>query len=581
MDETLLTARFGLVGASEIRTMWTRAIEGIDAFLSVNESVQWNCEEIHIPFNNIEDTTLISILSEMETPADGHDYLFLIINDLILRYNNFTKSLGLISSSGVHEIHPRTLVRLSKNTTSVIGTVSGVQHVMDGLVESYWSQDDNNFKLLDLLRAIRIEIRMIGKHQPIKSPVSFLREKFSFREDHADSNSTQCANKACFRSSDGLYFARNADVSLYEEVLDIANEMGFVKGTAILHSLIVTFLTFSYTEWLSLLEGVRNALDHLNGALFTSGNAQLGQVIINFERFGFPPLDEAQSNLLKSLHASDLMEVICMCGEQLATEAYRYVGLPSRLAEPLPVEVKNLIRDAIANNSSVAEIEAFSADVLEFYCDRLIVPASESSNQGMATFLRENNCCDDTDTIFGIIPESVSIRNYIDVQKMLYQAKLRLISSENRHHIVQPACSSDEVHVSHLKPSRWKWSSNPKSHEQKYQWSAFGGNLWFEEALMKGNTNAADSQDDAYSRCSLNADCIEIATSDHDPSEDGVSIQDNASVQNEVIAVTPIDDAGPQNDDTLFHAESSKQLESNNIITFSAQEEEQYEHAQL
>jgi hypothetical protein len=530
---------------------------------------------------------VISILSEMESPAEGHDYLFLIINDLILRYNNFTKSLGLLSSSGVHEIHPRTLVRLSKNITAVIGTVSGVKHVMDGLVESYWSQDDNNFKLLDLMRAIRIDIKMIGKHQHIKSPVSFLREKFSFREDHTGKNSTQCANKACFRSSDGLYFARNADVSLYEEVLDIAKEMGFVKETAIVHSLIVTFLTFSYNEWLSLLEGVRNALDYLNGTLFTSGNAQLGQVIVDLDRFGFPPLDEAQSNLLKSLHRSDLMEVICMCGEQLASEAYRYVGLPSRLAEPLSVDVKDSMIDAIANDCSVAEIEAFSVDVLEFYCDRLIVPASESSNQGITSFLRENNCCDDTDTIFGIIPEIVSIRNYIDVQKMLYQAKLKLLSSENHHNmnIVQPVCSSDEdVHVSHFKPSRWKWSSNPKTHEQKYGWSAliFGGNLWFEEALMKGNANAADSQDDLHSRDSLDVDSVVISTGDCDLSEDGVSIQDNESVQNEASRVTPIDDdAGSQNNDTPCDVESSKQLESDNSITLSAQEEEQHEHAQL
>lgn len=502
LEEHLLSARFGSIDASRIRAMWLRATEGINNFLNANGSVvQWNCERITVPFPDITNATVIACLSEMEDPTEGHDYLFLVINEIILRYNNLMKSISSFigqnsNSEAVHEINPRTIVPLSKNAVTVTSVVSTTEKAIDELVESYWSKDDDSFLLVDLLRAIRLE--MMAHPQTIKSPMTFLREKFSFRESISVA-SLGSTHKACFRSSDGLYFVRNSDISLYEEVFGTSIAMGFSRKTqSIAHTLMLTFQTFSYTEWLTLLEGLRNLLGHLRETQFTNDNNQLGNMFPELESFGFPQLDEAQSTLLNSIQTCDILDVICVCGEQLSSEAYRYVGLPRRLAEPLPLIVKDSIRDGVVSNLGVEEIETFSMDVLDFYCDRLIVPASESSNQSFVDFLRENNCCNDTDTVFDIIPESVTIRNYIDVQKVLYQAKLQLLSScAQVMQLTSPqdALSGPNSRIG-TKASKWKWSTKRRSQEQKYHWSAFG-DLWFEEAFQKSLVNSLDSKDNS------------------------------------------------------------------------------------
>jgi hypothetical protein len=251
-DENLLSARFGSIDASRIRTMWSRAAQGINSFLNANESVvQWNCDQITVPCSDIMEANIIAILSEMEDPTEGYDYLFLVINEIILRYNNLMKSVGLFigwESDGVHihEINPRTIVPLSKNAMAVTSVVSTTEKAIDELVASYWSKDDNSFLLANLLKAIRLE--MVGHHQTIKSPVSFLRERFSFRDNVSDA-ALASTPRACFCSSDGLFFVRNSDISLYQEVLETAIEFGFVRRTqSISHTLMVTFQTFSYTE---------------------------------------------------------------------------------------------------------------------------------------------------------------------------------------------------------------------------------------------------------------------------------------------------------------------------------------------
>ena len=499
VEKRLLRNRFGSIEGSRIEQTWLKAAQGIGLFLSENNSVvHWNCEDIVIPFRNLMDTSLMSILSEMECPSEGHDYLFLIINEIVLRYNNISRSIVLFASKdtegSVNEISPRSLVQMSKSATEIIGTVSSAVAVMNELIETYWLRDELSFDEDALLKAIRFDMGMISLPRPIKSPLSSLREQFSFRESSANINATGNTNNTLICTSDGLFFARKADASIYDEILQLADEIGLERkchrtDQNIMHTMIVTFHMFSYSEWMSLLEGLRNVLGYLRRSNCHNNANCLAQLVTDL-RFGFPPLDETQSSFINSICKADLLDVINVCGQQLSAEAYRYSRLPSRLAEPMSIDERHLIRDEITRcrGDRIRHIDSFSKDVLEFYCDRLLVPASESENEGLVDLLRKNNCCDESDTIFSIIPKSVSIRNYIDVQKTLHQAKLYLLHQSSRPieqvESAQPNNQFNCSYDSNNKFTRWKWSSWPKTEKQKYQWRPFK-DLWFEEALCK------------------------------------------------------------------------------------------------
>ena len=557
MKEGLLTNRFGGIDASRIRAMWLHAAEGVNSFLNTNEStVRWNCQEIVVPFSDITDATLISILSEMEDP-ESHDYLFLIINELVQRYNNFAKSISSFlmydGSVEMQEINPRTVVRGSKSAISVIGTVLSTESIANELLELYWSNENNNFDLNNLLKAIRFDLGMIGDLKQIRSPILFLREKFSFRDSTSDAFTAEDSRRKCFPSSDGLFFSRNGDVSLYEEAIDIAKEIGLDKGTNrnIAHTMIIAFHSFSYSEWIDLLEGLRNLLHHLQYTQFAHGNDQFGMSMTEskLENFGFPTLDQTQSNFLKSLQKCDIMEVIIVCGEQLSSEAYRYVALPSRLAEPLPTAVKDSIRNGILRRGkdAVSEVESFSKDILEFYCNRLIVPASELTNECLVEFLVKNNCCDDSDSIVKIMPSSVRIRNYIDVQKMLHQTKLELLSTSCFPVIEQSAESQECPPMNNANSLTWKWWTRRRGNEQKYQWRAFG-DLWFEEALQADDINEA-SQEDEQNIIDQDIDITSLHSID-DTSDNRSVHSENTEQFQQVIDIASLPNTIADRDDT-------------------------------
>ena len=208
MNEQLLSGRFGSIDSGNLIQLWTRVVKGVNEFLQSNNSaVFWNCERVNIPFSDLEEhATLMTILSEKEHPTEGHDYLFLIINELVLRYNNF---VSLNETSQIRqELHPRTLVRASKGS-HVLSGVFGVQSVIANLIESYWIIRDGNFNSEGLTNAILQDVGLIGGLEPIRSPLSFLRERFAFREISLEAEPGASSPGECFCSSDGLYFARN------------------------------------------------------------------------------------------------------------------------------------------------------------------------------------------------------------------------------------------------------------------------------------------------------------------------------------------------------------------------------------
>ena len=496
MDERLLRARFGAVHASHLHSLWLRVVEKVNLFVSANESsVTFECENVEVPFSDLSDVSLIQVLSEAEHPSLGNDTLFLVINDLLMRYNNFIVSVSAFRNTRSvndqpEEIHPRSLVRGSKSSIAVKAVTEDVATTIANLVESYW--EGRSFSLEGLLGAIQQEFDIIGSLQTVMPPLSFLREGFMFRDCFVSNDEMEESGQCFFSPNKQLYFAQCEDWMLYEDVRDKAVKKwsdGKNGSCSIRHKMIVTFQHFSHGEWSSLLEGMRNTLDGLdfsNAQKFGEATKLLG--IDSLQAVGFPAMDGAGSVFVNTLSKDDIFEFIDVCGEQLAAEAYTYNRLPSRLSEPISADLRESLEDNIhqllqtKSNSDVHnEIHAFCKDVLSFY-EPHIVTVSEQSNEPVVAYLRRNNAWDNTDSICAALPSNLGIRNYIDIRKVFHQLKLRLRQAEDGEN---KSDSEVSPYVDTPDSSAWKWVARPSRNtgaEEEIRQGIFD-KLWFEEAI--------------------------------------------------------------------------------------------------
>ena len=95
MDKETLVQRFDSIVVHSILKLWHRVKDKLDVYLvSCGHIVHWDCEEIVVPFSKIADASLMMLLSESNHPTDGHDYLLIIINEIIQYYNYFILKLN-------------------------------------------------------------------------------------------------------------------------------------------------------------------------------------------------------------------------------------------------------------------------------------------------------------------------------------------------------------------------------------------------------------------------------------------------------------------------------------------------------
>ncbi len=564
MDERLLRARFGVVHASHLYNLWLRVVEKVNSFVAANESqVTFECEKVAVPFTDLRDSSLIQVLSESKHPSDGHlghDNLFLVINDLLMRYNNFIVSVSTFKTTKSandepEEIHPRSLVRGSKNSITVKAVTEDVASTLTNLIESYW--EDGYFALEGLLGAIERELDIVGSLQTVMNPLSFLRERFVFRDCSAGHDEREEGQECFFSPHKRFYFAQREDWMLYEDVRVKAlkkSSGGADDICSIRHKMIVTFQSLSHGEWSSLLEGMRNTLDGLdlrNAQEFGEAMKLLG--IDSLQTVGFPAMDGAGSAFIHTLCEDDIVEFIDVCGEQLASEAYTYNRLPSRLSEPILPDVReslesniNLLLQTKSSKDVHNEIQAFCEDILSFY-EPHIVTVSEQSNESIASYLRRNNAWDDTDSICAALPGNLGIRNYIGIRKVFHQLTLMLRQTEDGENR-----SDSEVPPDLDTPdsNAWKWVARPSRNtgagEDIHQ--GIFDRLWFEEAIKPRDV------DDTPNLVEEDAD--EIASGDN---EDAVSPLDEGSVEDE-DAVTP-DLVGEEEEKELEPVEEGKEAE--------------------
>ena len=497
MDERLLRARFGVVHASHLYSLWLRVVEKVNLFLAANDSrVTFDCEHVAVSFSDLRDVPLVQVLSEAEHPSNGHDALFLVISDLLMRYNNFIISVTTIKNTRSArdkpvEIHPRSLVRGSKNSIAVKALTEDVAATLENIIESYW--EEGFFALDGLLEAIQREFDIIGSLQTVMAPLSFLRERFVFRDCHVGGDNILDESDQCFCSPNKqFYFAQREDWMLYEDVRDKALRKCISSGKegicSIRQKMIVTFQSFSHAEWSSLLEGLRNTLDGLDFSIAQEfGDAMKLLGIDSLQTVGFPVIDETGLALIHALNEDDIIEFIDVCGEQLSSEAYQFNRLPSRLSEPILADVResleaniHLLLQTKSSNEVNAEIHVFCEEILSFY-EPHIVTVSEQSNEPLGSYLRRINAWENSDRICAALPSNLRIRNYIDIQKVFHQLKLRLRQTEHGEIKLDSELLPD---FGTPDSNAWKWVVRP-SRNMKAEEEIRGifDRLWFEEAI--------------------------------------------------------------------------------------------------
>ena len=199
-----------------MRYVWNRVAKGYNSYLrDTNNRTYWDCEEVHVPFTHIENATLMMILSVDEHPTSGYDYLLLFINDIANRYNLFIQNLRQVSHSSKleysetfennlpSEINPKHFI-----STGIGGSVVNLFDIkltsLDSLIRSYWKKDEGKFDVNILTNELEESISIINR--PILNITTFLRERFSFRDEAVPCKDVGKVTSFVHKSSEGFYF---------------------------------------------------------------------------------------------------------------------------------------------------------------------------------------------------------------------------------------------------------------------------------------------------------------------------------------------------------------------------------------
>jgi len=353
---------------------------------------------------------------------------------------------------------------------------------------------------------------MIGSliHRPaISNPSSFLRERFQFQDVAWQKNSEVESSQTSHQSAEGHYFVRIQDMQLFEDVWLSLRKLNLDKPSS-LEGLTRTFSVHFYQadyEFLrSVLEGLRTSTK-LVSPNTPDGHQTLFQAVskffqesnecTNLHSLGFPTMSDMQLQFIQSLKLEYLHDFVKFLGYQLASEAYSFSNLSLSMTDPLPTNVMKEIvsncyrmcfSDADEKNSSITlreamkSLDSFVNDGLKFYEIQICDAASSASNKSLRISLKNNNFCDEESfPFFAVIPEEVTLQNYVPLRQLLHQTKLAMlwrhensvIRTTNPDSVARTddymgmaalstdLTGSDSGHVSFSRPHRgnhWLWS---------------------------------------------------------------------------------------------------------------------------
>jgi hypothetical protein len=521
MKEQRLLERFDRPRVNHILLLWERVVAGFNQILVQSESrVYWECEEVTVPFDRVEEAQLAFLLSAGAHPteAGGNDILFLLIAETITQYNNYAEKLESLAPKGVitpvtESLDPRSIVRGFGGAVKV-GSVNPLpKSQLDWVAECSWDRNRQSFDEGKMETLQRDMINLFDRPVRIANPLDRLRERFCFREEPAlliGNAPSTVSIKECVH---GNCYANGQDFQLVNEVQDLLGTIGFhTRDEQIRRTLMDNFHCLDYESIRAILEGCRSLLDQLWASgkdFFETVGSGLGGLLHSadhsdnagdLELIGFPKISDAQARLLLSLDVYQFLELIHYVEYQLASEAYLYANLPMHMTDPLSADIEMEVTHklgALVNGNDVegvvAAIDEFVRDVLCFYEIQLIAGAN-LGNPSLKAFLTENNFCDAADVVFAALPPELKVRNYVSLRQRLHQIKLSILARSGTF----TSDTDDDTINTALRGRCWllgddsEWDADVEKPAVAAVLTDHRQGLWFEQALLdKGSTDVA------------------------------------------------------------------------------------------
>ena len=527
MRKEVLQDRFDSARVCHLLELWEQANAGFNDFLITNKQrVNFECEDVVIPFERLRDAKLIFLLSEGSHPTEN-DFLFLVILHIVSKYNSFTQKLSPFCTnvSDVIQKRPFLSPRCIKRGFSGairIGSIAPLPlHCLNWIAECSWDTQNERFDLAKVEILLNEVLNLQDIPSEILNPLDNLREKFCFRNDYFRPVGVRDTDNNIVRNDRrGNFHGNFHDFELFEAVLDLLQLLDMMKGDdSIRRTIMDVFQCLDYKRIRALLEGCRNILEELfekgQESSFKSLEALLlridpckteGSLILHIQEYGFPEMDKKQLRLIVSLNTPQLVELVWYCGYQLASEAHLFSNLPLYVGDPLTdqsrheLETNLLMLSKDMSAKTIAKnVDEFVRDVLGYYECQIVDEASKSV-EALRNFLVSQNFSDSSDQVFAALPKSISLRNYISVRQLLQQIKLSFLSRAHNSQESSMSMKGGTKPGTMSEGQCWLWEDTnyrgvtenkddiehikpPPHHEQKF---------WFES-----NFRCPDTKDEA------------------------------------------------------------------------------------
>ena len=443
MDKQKLKKRFDTTTVTHLLWLWDQVKSGVDRLIA-NQTfhIRWGCEEVPFSFTNIEEGSLLSLISAKDEPTEDTDFLFLGINHLIETYNGFALKYNQYARVECEdEIHPTAIMNGSMYAAAISSLSVMLSGNVEFLVENSWRRWSDDFDLEKISSHLLRDLSNSTLLLPVKPPVKYLRERFDFRRE--DARGYDELNKFVQNCGE-ILFAHSHDYMLFQECVTIVdrNEMAsshtHVKSNC---QALVVFYSADYRTLRSLLEGIKTVLSQPNsgwrsyqklGDMIVSIGGSTGDSVL--AQLGFPPCSQSQREYVIQIDRKELKQFIHAIGYQLASESFNYAHLPLYVHSPLDADAQLLLQTNITNKarrlgtkSLLLAIEEFLTSMKNF--ENVIVTNARDPkfiNTTFIHFFESSGVYDDTDPIFSSLPKHATLRNYAFICQELNQNKLRL-----------------------------------------------------------------------------------------------------------------------------------------------------------
>ena len=210
MNKEVLQKRFDSARVHHLLELWDRVSVGFDNFLVTNNQIViFECEDVKIPFDKLQNAKLICILSDGPYPTEN-DFLFLVIHHIISTYNAFSEKLAPFCSIDSDTkrnrttLSPKHIIRGFGGAIR-IGSVAPLPvHSLNWVAECSWDSCTGTFDLDKVEILLNNIVNLQDPPSWILNAMDHLREKFCFRNDSY--NKAGCGTQTILSTLTGEVF---------------------------------------------------------------------------------------------------------------------------------------------------------------------------------------------------------------------------------------------------------------------------------------------------------------------------------------------------------------------------------------